>query len=262
MEDITVVVHGALGKMGQEIIKAVCREPGLKLVGAIDSQTAGSSLAAPKGCEDVPLSNNATYILDTYKPKVVIDFTVANATLPIVHACVKRNVNIVIGTTGLSDNDLSEIKALAKDTDSSVFIAANFAIGAVLMMHFSKIAAKHFEYAEIIEFHHEHKKDAPSGTSIITANAMNNAREKAFTTPFSKGQENRGDRFNDVTIHSVRMPGYVASQEVILGSNGETLHIRHDSINRECFMPGIMLAVKKTLNNKGFLSGLENLLDL
>lgn len=262
MDYIAVVVHGALGKMGQEIIKAVCREPGLKLVGAIDAQAACDYLELPDSAGNVPLSADADSILESCKPNVVIDFTVAGATLPIVRACSKRSVNIVIGTTGLSGSDIEEIKSLAEGGSSGVFIAPNFAIGAVLMMYFAKLASKHFEYAEIIELHHEHKVDAPSGTSIITAEAMNKARESAFTTPYKEGQKSRGGKFSDVTIHSVRMPGFVASQEVILGSNGETLHIRHDSINRECFMPGIMLAVKKTYNKKGFLSGLENLLDL
>ncbi len=154
---------------------------------------------------------------------------------------------------------------LAKQHKTGIFVAANFALGAVLMMHLSKIAAKYFDYAEIIELHHDQKIDFPSGTALATAKAMVKSKGKPFTLPAAEqGQppSGRGKQVDGITLHSVRLPGYVANQEVIFGMAGQTLHIKHDTISRECFMPGVILAVKEVLKRPGLTIGLETLLNL
>ncbi|MQY72959.1 MAG: 4-hydroxy-tetrahydrodipicolinate reductase, partial [Dehalococcoidia bacterium] len=163
---------------------------------------------------------------------------------------------------GFSPDDIKEIERLATEHGIGAVMAPNFALGAVLMMHLAKIAAKYLDYAEIIELHHHLKADAPSGTAQTTARAMAAARGKPFLHPQGKDTASRGDRVEGVSIHSVRLPGLMAHQEVILGAPGQTLSIRHDTINRECYMPGVMLAIREVVGRKGFVYGLDKLLGL
>ena len=175
-----------------------------------------------------------------------------------------NKINIVIGTTGLKDEQLNELKSLSNDNDTACFIAPNFSTGAVLMMMFSKMAAKYFNNAEIIELHHNQKKDAPSGTAIKTAQMMaeSNSDFTVGNCPEKETIEGArgGNSYNNIHIHSVRMPGFMASQEVIFGSSGQTLKIRHDSTNRECYMDGVLLAVRYVYDKGGFVYGLDNIL--
>jgi 4-hydroxy-tetrahydrodipicolinate reductase len=173
-------------------------------------------------------------------------------------------VRLVSGTTGLSQAELAEIDALAKQYKTSAIIASNFAVGAIVMMHLAKVAAKYFDYAEIIEQHHQFKLDAPSGTALVTARMMAKERGKPFVTPEQKepGQASRGQNLEGISIHSVRMPGIMARQEIILGAAGQTLSIKHDAITRECYMPGVMLAVREVSKHTGLVFGLETLLGL
>ncbi|MFC1902107.1 4-hydroxy-tetrahydrodipicolinate reductase, partial [Chloroflexota bacterium] len=175
----------------------------------------------------------------------------------------EHGVNMVIGATGLTAEDVNEIEQLAAGK-IGVVIAPNFALGAVLMMHMAKVAAKFLDYAEIIELHHERKLDAPSGTALNTARAMADARGKPFLQPSGQGEAplSRGQSIEGVSIHSVRLPGLMAHQEVIMGGQGQTLSIRHDTINRECYMPGVMRAVKEVVKRQGLIYGLDNLLGL
>lgn len=264
MEPIKVVVHGAFGKVGQEVVRAVCREPDMRLVGAVDLEAAADALPLPDGSGKVPFSSNVADVLERSRPEVLVDFTVARATLPAVRAAAARRVNAVIGTTGLSEDDLAEIEKLARDGDIGVFIAPNFALGAVLMMHLAKVAARYLDYAEVIELHHDRKVDAPSGTALKTARDMAAARGRPFLHPreSSEPAESRGKRVDGVPVHSVRLPGLLAHQEVLLGAPGQTLSIRHDTISRECFMPGVLLAVREIVRRKGLTRGLEKLLEL
>lgn len=264
MKPIRAVVQGASGRMGQEVIKALCHEPGTQLVGAVDLQVAQDYLTLPDGSGTVPFSSNLDDILTSCQPDVLVDFTIAQATMPAVRIAAKQGVNLVIGTTGLTADDLSEIDRLATAHKIGAVVAPNFALGAVLMIHLAKIAAKHLDYAEIIELHHHQKADAPSGTALSTARAMASARGKPFLQPLEQGKpsDSRGKQVEGVAVHSVRLPGLLAHQEVLLGGPGQTLSIRHDTVSRECFIPGVMLAIKEVVKRKGLVYGLDTLLDL
>ena len=264
MKPIKVVVQGASGKMGREIVSALCRETEMQVVGAIEMQVKEDSLPLPDKSGTVPFSSDMDYILTSCQPDVLVDFTIAQATMPAVRTAVKQRINLVIGTTGLTTDELSEIDQLAKSHQVGAVVAPNFALGAVLMMHLAKIAAKYFDYAEIIELHHHLKADAPSGTAISTARSMAAARGKPFMRPSGPGEEasSRGQQVEGVSIHSVRLPGLLAHQEILLGGAGQTLSIRHDTISRECFMPGVILAIKEVARHNGLIYGLDTLLGL
>jgi len=264
MEPVKVVVYGASGRVGQEVVKAVCHEPEMQMVGAVDLKVSEDYLTLPDGSGTVPFSANLDSILSSCQPDVVVDFTIAKATMPAVRTAAEHGVNMIIGTTGLTADDIGEIERLAAARKIGVVVAPNFALGAVLMIHLARIAAKFFDYAEIIELHHERKVDAPSGTAIFTARAMADARGKPFLQPSGQGeaQVSRGQPVEGVAIHSVRLPGLMAHQEVILGGQGQTLSIRHDTIGRECYMPGVILAIKEVVKRQGLIYGLDNLLGL
>ena len=263
MKPIKVVVRGALGRMGQEVVRAVCREPEMQVVGGVELQTVGDYLSLPDGSGSVPLSSDLENILTRCQPDVLVDFTIAQAVVPAVRVTTQKGVNLVIGTTGLTTDDLAEIDRLALAHQVGAVVASNFALGAVLMMHLAKLTAKYFDYAEIIELHHHLKADSPSGTAISTARAMAEAKGKSFNLPEQRQPSNsRGKPVEGVAIHSVRLPGLLAHQEVILGGPGQTLSIRHDTISRECYMPGVILAIKKVMGHKGLIYGLDTLLEL
>jgi 4-hydroxy-tetrahydrodipicolinate reductase len=263
MPKIRVMVHGASGKMGQTVIAALSQEPDMALVGAADIKAACESFVLPDG-RSIPMSTNAESMLDSCKPNVVVDFSTAKAILPLVRATFKRGVRLVSGTTGLSQAELSKIDTLAKQHKVGAIVASNFAIGAIVMMHLAQIASKYFDYAEIIEEHHHFKLDAPSGTAIATAHAMAKERGKPFVTPEQKEgvKDSRGQKLDGIAIHSIRLPGIVARQEVLLGGMGQTLSIKHDAISRDCYMPGVMLAVREVSKHTGLIFGLDTLLGL
>ena len=264
MKAIRVVVRGAAGRMGQEVVKAVCQEPDTRLAGAVEVKAAGDSLNLPDGSGAVPSSDNLQQILASCQPDVLVDFTIAQTVMSAVRTAVEQGVNLVIGTTGLNADELKEIDRLARAHQVGAVVAPNFALGAVLMVHLARIAARYIDYAEIIELHHDRKADAPSGTALATARAMAEARGKPFLQPSGKGERpaSRGQQLEGVSIHSVRLPGLMAHQEIIMGAAGQTLTIRHDTINRECYMPGVILAVKEVVNRKGLVYGLDTLLGL
>ena len=264
MELIRVVVRGALGRVGREVVNALCRETEIQLVGAVELKVSEDYLPLPDGSGTVPFSSNLEHILTSCQPQVLVDFTTAQAIMPAVRLAANQGVNLVIGTTGLTADDISEMERLSLAHKVGIVVAPNFALGAVLMMHLAKIAAKYLDYAEIIELHHHLKADAPSGTALSTARAMAQARGKPFSRPPEQGQtsNSRGEQVEGVTIHSVRLPGLMAHQEVILGAPGQTLSIRHDTISRECYMPGVILAIKEVVKRQGLIYGLDALLNL
>jgi 4-hydroxy-tetrahydrodipicolinate reductase len=241
---IKVAVIGARGRMGSEVVKAVNEAKDLELVAQLDL---GDSL-------DALLTSGAT---------VAVDFTTPDSVMANLEFLISHNINAVVGTTGFDDARIAKIKAALANSKSGVLIAPNFAIGAVLMMEFATKAAKYFESAEIIELHHPNKVDAPSGTAGRTAELMSAARKEAglpampdATTTSLDGA--RGATVGDIPVHSVRLRGLVAHQEVLLGGIGETLSIRHDSIDRVGFMPGVLLGVRKVVTHPGLTFGLEN----
>ncbi len=247
---INIAVCGANGKMGQEVIKAVKNAEDMVLVARIDIND--GEFATIKDAKD---SVNIDILVDFTQPKSIYE----NALY-----CLNNGINIVIGTTGLSDNQLEELKELSNRTKTGCFVAPNFSTGAVLMMKFAQIAAKYFDNAEIIELHHNQKKDAPSGTAVKTAAMMAEVNSNFATGNCAETETIEGARgansYNNIHIHSLRMPGFMASQEVIFGSNGQTLKIRHDSTDRECYMPGVMLAIRYVIEHKNFVYGLDNIL--
>lgn len=263
MEVVRVVVNGALGRMGQEVIKAVVREPELKLVGAAGKNVTQKYL--PLTHDFVPFSSDLESLLKGCNAHVLIDFTTAEASIRAARVATKQQVNLVIGTTGLSEENLAEIEQLCQENGVGAVVAPNFSLGAVVLMHLAKIAARFFEHAEILEMHHDKKIDAPSGTAINTAKGMLEARGKSFIFPKTEREivaGTRGGQIQGIAIHSLRLPGFMAGQEVILSKAGETLSLRHEIISRESYMPGVILAVKEVTNRKGLVYGLDALLNL
>jgi len=265
MDPIRVVVNGALGKMGREITKAVVCEPGLKLVGAVEKEVAQRYLPLAESLELIPFSSNLGSLLKNCNADVVVDFTNAEASLAAARIAVKQKVNMVVGTTGLSEENLAEIEQLCIANGVGVIVAPNFSLGAALLIHLSKFAAKFFNYAEIIEMHHDKKDYAPSGTAIATARAMLQTRSKPFIYPEVKREilkNTRGGKMNGIAIHSLRSPGFMAGEEVIFSGARETLSLRYTTIDRECYLSGIILAVNEVIKRKGLIYGLDSLLEL
>jgi 4-hydroxy-tetrahydrodipicolinate reductase len=259
---IRVGVLGALGRMGRAVCDAVNGDPDTVLVAAVD----------PRGNGEVDQAigirvHDDIEILSQAEADVAVDFTHPSSVMDNVRWCIEHAVDVVVGTTGLSASDLDKVRALIDDegNESNVFVAPNFAIGAVLMMRFAAQASRFLPAVEIIELHHDGKADAPSGTALRTADEIAAARGEPFH-PKVVSEESvpgaRGGAVDGIPIHSVRLPGLVAHQEVLLSGPGQSLTIRHDSYDRASFMPGVLLAVKKIREHPGLTIGLENLLEL
>jgi 4-hydroxy-tetrahydrodipicolinate reductase len=265
LEPIRVVINGALGKMGQEITKAVVREPGLKAVGAVEKEVTQKYLPLTEVVELIPFSSDLDSLLRSCNADVVVDFTNAEVSIAAARIALKQKVNMVIGTTGLSEENLAEIEQLCQANDVGAVVAPNFSLGAALLIHLSKFAAKFFDHTEIIEMHHDKKADAPSGTAIATARAMSQTHGKPFIYPEVTREvlsNTRGGQMDGIAIHSLRLPGFMAGQEVIFSGAGETLSLRHNTISRECYLPGVILAIKEVKKRKGLTYGLDALLKL
>lgn len=253
--------------MGKAAVRAVTAQPDMAVVSALGrergvGQDAGTLAGvAPLG---VRLTSALADVLDA-KPDVIIDFSPGAAAVEHARAAVPAGVAPVIGGTGISATELNSLTALCSAKRAGAVVAPNFAVGAVLMIEFARIAARYFPHAEIIELHHDRKRDAPSGTALKTAAAVAAARGPA-PVPAVTVEEliagARGGRAEGIPVHSIRLPGLVAHQEVIFGGPGQTLTIRHDSITEESFMPGLLLAVRKVRSLTGLIYGLEKLLDL
>lgn len=253
MSQIKVAVCGSCGKMGQEVVKAVVMDKEFELAAKIDLICVGEGIYS--SIADALTENEIDVLVDFTQPASVFE----NAKF-----CLNNGIRPVIGTTGLADEQIEELKELSEEKNVSALIAPNFTTGAILMMMFAKQAAKFFDNAEIIELHHNQKKDAPSGTAIKTAQLMAEENKSFATGNCSETELIEGSRggisYNDIRIHSVRMPGYIASQEVIFGASGQILKIRHDSMDRTCYMKGVIMAIKYVMANNEFVYGLENIL--
>ena len=262
---IKVGVCGAGGRMGSTVCRAVADDPELTLVAAVDPHHAGIDLHQI-GVENTGLSMSAKPdALLSAGAEVVVDFTQVDAARENLQWCADSGVHAVVGTTGFTNDDLTRFRTAFDGSRANAFIAPNFAIGAVLMMRFAELAAQYFETAEIIELHHDQKIDAPSGTAMLTAERIAAASSSWSPDPTTKtvvSGARGGVGPGDVRIHSVRMRGMVAHQEVLFGTTGQTLTIRHDSYDRSSFMPGVLLAVRAVPSRPGLTVGLDPLLNL
>jgi 4-hydroxy-tetrahydrodipicolinate reductase len=252
---IRVIVAGAAGRMGKTVCQAVNNDNELELVAVVDPRKEELSLDVVKGA-------TVSEIAGQVEADVLVDFTNASAVVDNVSQAAKLDMHAVIGTTGLSDHQKEQLKEITKETGRNILLAPNFAIGAVLLIQFASQAAEFFERVEIIELHHDKKLDAPSGTAILTAELIGDKLKQTPLTEKEKVKGARGGTVNSVPIHSVRLPGLVAHQEVIFGLVGQTLTLRHDSTDRTSFMPGVLLAIKEIFNHPGFTYGLEKFLNL
>ena len=244
---INLLVHGAKGKMGREIVSYINESEKYIVVKEVDVN------------DDLQACLEAV----NFKVDVIIDFTRPEIRMQTVKICLVNKVPVVVGTTGFTPKDLGHIEQWVAEYNTGCFIAPNFIIGNVLMQQFAQKAAEYYECAEIIEYHHQHKVDYPSGTAVKTAELMSTKQERFNPTDndvVTNVKGARGGEFNGIKLHAIRMPGFIASQEVILGSEGEYLTIRHDSIDRKSYMPGIFRAVDYIKNNVELVYGLEKIL--
>jgi len=260
---IRVLVSGAAGKMGGEVVRAVSAADGMEVVAGVDPGALGAAVLTGTGNDIICRDDLAKAIAET-TPDVMVDFTHPAAVEANLRVALPSGVDCVVGTTGLSEERLGELASLAP-AGTTLFFAPNFAIGAVLMMQFAEQAARFMPHVEITELHHDKKADAPSGTAIRTARMIAAGRRE---TPSAPGRETelpgmegaRGALVDGISVHSIRLPGLVAHQEVLFGGQGQTLTIRHDSIDRTSFMPGVVLAVREVGSRSGLVVGLEQLM--
>ena len=258
MNELRVAVSGT-GRMGQQVAATVRAAEGMELVGFLDGLETGETF------EGLPLGSDPAAFFGAHQADVVIDFTNAAFTPGLALAALANGCRPVIGTTGLSDEFMAWLEAEAATRKTGAVVAANFAIGAVLMMYFARQAARFFESAEIIELHHDQKVDSPSGTAKTTAELMRAARPHPFLHRKSEKEPlpgARGAEYEGIAIHSVRLPGLVAHQEVIFGGLGQTLTIRHDTTGRDSFMPGVVAAARAVMDADRLIVGLDALFGL
>ncbi len=258
---IDVIVAGAAGRMGREVVRAVTAEPDMRVAAAVDPGADGVALDDGAGGV-IACTSDLSAALEGSRPRVMVDFTHPSAVVENVRTALRAGVHCVVGTTGVAP-DVWEDLAASAGPDTCLVVAPNFAVGAVLMMSFAQQAARFLPHVEIIELHHDRKADAPSGTAMRTAALVAAARGEI---PSSPGRETeiaegaRGALVDGVTVHSVRLPGLVAHQEILFGGQGQTLSVRHDSIDRSSFMPGVVLAIRGSVGRCGLVSGLEELM--
>jgi 4-hydroxy-tetrahydrodipicolinate reductase len=257
-----VAVAGAAGRMGREVCRTVALEDGMELVCAFDPMAAGKTLQSlvPETQRPLVITGDRGDMLAA-GAEIMVDFTVAAAALENIPFALSHGIHVVAGTTGFSDADIDKWRGLAEEHGAHCLIAPNFAIGAILLMKFAAVAARYMPDCEIIELHHPFKLDAPSGTARLTAEKVAEALEGA-TAAAAEGTgppaASRGMAVRGIPVHSVRLPGLVAHQEIIFGGQGQTLSIRHDSIDRTSFMPGVVFALRRITEHPGLTIGLEN----
>jgi 4-hydroxy-tetrahydrodipicolinate reductase len=259
---VRVGVVGAAGRMGAEVCRAVAAANDLELVAAVDPSRAGEALADVAGvARDLRVAEELT-ALRAADVEVAVEFTGPGSVGTNLCWLLEHGIHAVVGATGIGVDDLARAEVLARDGTANALLAPNFAIGAVLLMRFAAEAARHLPHVEVIELHHDRKVDAPSGTALRTAELIDEAR--AVTPEVPLGDEAhpgaRGADHAGVRVHSVRLPGLVAHQEVIFGGQGQTLTLRHDSLDRSSFMPGVLLACRRVADLDGLVVGLDHVL--
>ncbi|AFZ02682.1 4-hydroxy-tetrahydrodipicolinate reductase [Calothrix sp. PCC 6303] len=272
---IPVIVNGAAGKMGREVIKAIAQSPDMQLMGAIDNNPAhqdkdAGELAGLSEPLEVPITNQLEPMLGyvagerQMSPGVIVDFTHPDGVYDNVRSAIAYGIRPVVGTTGLSTEQLQDLADFADKASTGCLVIPNFSIGMVLLQQAAVTASRYFENVEIIELHHNQKADAPSGTAIQTAQMLAELG-KPFNTPLVEETEKitgaRGSLADEgIRIHSIRLPGLIAHQEVIFGAAGQIYTLRHDTSDRACYMPGVLLAIRKVLQLKSLVYGLEKIL--
>lgn len=263
---IKIVVAGGRGKMGKETILMIEKTPEFQLVGVIDRKDNGKWLQEVESFTslDAKIYTNIEECFQVERPDILIDFTTPELGYYHTKTALEYGVRPVVGTTGFTQEEISELRHLAEEKKIGCIIAPNFAIGAILMMKFSQMAAKYMDNIEIIEMHHDQKLDAPSGTAIKTAEMIAEVR-KSMKQGHPEEKETisgaRGADYDGMRIHSVRLPGLVAHQQVLFGSDGQSLLIRHDSYNRASFMSGVKLSLKTVMSLETLIYGLEHIIE-
>lgn len=261
---IKVALTGASGRVGRVLTEALLGDERFHVVGAVDRVGVGQQIRSGKN--NITIEPDLEGIFSRFRPQVMVDFTSAEAARANFRLALAYRVRPVVGTTGFTLADLDEFHSLCETQQIGAIVAPNFAIGAILMMHFASLAARYFNSVEIIELHHDGKKDAPSGTALKTAEIIAHAQAREEGAPNGRESEStpgcRGGCFQGIPIHSVRLPGLVAHQEVIFGGTGQTLSIRHDTTSREAFVPGVVMAIQKVMEINRFVYGLEELMEL
>jgi 4-hydroxy-tetrahydrodipicolinate reductase len=261
---IKTIVTGAAGRMGRQVVSALQQQPDIQMVGGVDLQKQDITVSSGQTDSILKITTDLSALIVKTRPNVLVDFTHPSSVMDNVRCALRSGVRCVVGTTGLTASDLEEIRSLCEMKKTGAVIAPNFAVGAVLLMKFAQIASRYFDNAEIIEMHHDKKVDAPSGTAIKTAEFMRqpdpSLQEEIAAS--LESQPARGEPVEGTRVHSVRLPGLVAHHEVIFGAPGQTLTIRHDSLSRDSFMPGIILAVREVMNLDKAVFGLDCLLDI
>ena len=263
MANTKVVVNGILGKMGQEVLNAVVNAEGMDPIAGSDIAANLAQITLPGGKGAIPVFKDIEKAVEG--ADVVVDFTNALGAKSVMEAAAPAGADCVIGSTGLSQTDFEKAEALSESNGTSIIIAPNFAMGAVLMSHLVKEAARFFDYADLTEVHHEAKIDAPSGTTLAIAQAAAEGKGGNFEAPSAEKElvsGTRGGESGGVVIHSGRMPGRVAHHEMVFASLGQILTIRHDSINRESFMPGVIMAINASKTSNGLTVGLDKIMGL
>jgi 4-hydroxy-tetrahydrodipicolinate reductase len=267
MNTIKIIIAGPRGRMGSEAVKLVTNTNHFELMAVVDHKHDGKLLSDLEGfhaIQNVPIYSDFEKCMQQVDADVLIDLTTPEVGMYHAKTALQYNVRPVVGTTGFTKSDLDELEQICHEKELGCIIAPNFAIGAVLMMKFSQMAAKYFNDVEIIEMHHDQKLDAPSGTAVKTAEMITAVRElKKQGHPNEKETLHgaRGAEYDGMHIHSVRLPGLVAHQQVLFGSDGQTLTIRHDSYHRGSFMSGVKVAVETVVKHNTFVYGLENILE-
>ena len=260
---ISVVVHGATGRMGAETVRAIAAAEDITLVGATCRIARGDVLPTPAG--EVPLSTDLASMLDAAHPQVLVEFTHAEACMEAAPLAADRGIHMVLGASGLNAEQLQILDTMSQEHGIGIIVAPNFALGAVVLKKLAEQAAAFFEYVDLVEAHHEMKIDAPSGFALAIARGMRDERGNNFQrneTAVHHLPETRGGDLGGVGIHSLRLPGRSAHHEVIFGAAGQTLSIRHDTLGRDCYMPGVLRCVREVVNRPGLTVGLETVLGL
>lgn len=264
---IKIVLGGPRGKMGSEAIKMITNEPNFELVACIDRKNNSKSLHEINGActQHIQIYEDAETCFKEVNTDVYVDLTIPEIGFDYTKAALEHHISAVVGTSGFTDEQIQELSTIAEQNKSGCIIAPNFALGAVLMMLFSKMAAKYFPDVEIIEKHHDQKIDAPSGTALKTIDLIKQSRkEKGQGHPeeYEIITGSRGGNIDGIRVHSMRLPGLVAHQEVMFGSKSQLLTIKHDSFHRESFMDGLKLAIKEVIQLHQLVYGLEHVMDL